>query len=257
MLSLGASLDSGRRFVKSSALFYRRTWHTGSVESAKRAATRAANVERIKATARGLLARHGASALSLREVAREMNQSSSALYRYFPNRDELLTSLIIDAYNDLGAATERAEARTPRADFLGRWRTSCRAIRRWAHSHPHEYALIFGSPIPGYQAPEATVAAASRVITVIATIVADRFRTHPGVPDCPPSCSRLLEWENISRLMPGVPPEVAVRAIFVWTEIFGFLSFELFGHLVGSVRSPEATFARLIDETASYVGIDV
>lgn len=226
------------------------------MESAKRAATRAANVERIKMTARGLLVRHGASGLSLREVAREMNQSSSALYRYFPNRDELLTSLIIDAYNDLGAATERAEARMPRADLLGRWRTSCRAIRRWAHSHPHEYALIFGSPIPGYQAPEATVAAASRVIKVTTTIVADRFRTQPGDPDCPPSGRRLLEWENISRLMPGVPPEVAVRAIFVWTEIFGFLSFELFGHLVGSVRSPEAMFARLINETASYVGID-
>lgn len=227
------------------------------VESANRAATRGAHEERIKATARRLMARHGASGLSLREVAREMGQSSSALYRYFANRDELLIALIIDAYDDLGLATEQAESRVRRSDFPGRWRVACLAIRRWALAHPHEYGLIFGSPIPSHRASEATVAAASRVTTVMATIVADRYRAHPETTRSDVSLAGLLEWDAVTAAMPGVPREVAVRAIFVWTELFGFLSFELFGHLVGSVGNADATFDRLVQETASYLGVDV
>jgi AcrR family transcriptional regulator len=186
-----------------------------------------------------------------------MGQSSSALYRYFPNRDDLLTALIVDAYNDLGLATELAESHVRRTDHVGRWRVACLAIRRWALAHPHEYALIFGSPVPGYRAPEATVAAASRVTTVIATVVADRYRTRPVASSSDSSLAGMLEWEAVAAVMPAVPREIAVRAILAWTEVFGFLSFELFGHLVGSVRDAEAAFERLIEETAAYLGVDV
>ena len=82
---------------------------------------------------------------------------SSAIYRYFPSRDDLLTALIIDGYNAIGEAAEQAEAACPAGDFAGRWRAVGQAIRDWALAHPHEYALVYGSPVPGYRAPEQTI----------------------------------------------------------------------------------------------------
>jgi AcrR family transcriptional regulator len=224
------------------------------MQSAKRAATHAANRERVTATARAQLARRGAAGLSLREVAREMGQTSSALYRYFATRDELLTALILDAYNDLGAAVERAEARVAREDLRGRWRSACRAIRRWARGHPHEYALIFGSPVPGYEAPELTVAAATRVSAVLAGIVVDRYRAAPRA-SAPAEVVAALEWPAVAAFMPGVPARAAVRALMAWTQVFGCVSFELFGHYVGSVRRPGAYFDLVVDELADLADL--
>ncbi|MFC7478796.1 TetR/AcrR family transcriptional regulator [Luedemannella flava] len=122
-----------------------------------RARVRAEMLAEIKAVARRHLATDGAN-LSLRAVARDMGMVSSALYRYYASRDELLTALIIDAYDALGEAVERADASvTDRADARGRWLACCHAVRDWALAEPAEYALIFGSPVPGYAAPVDTV----------------------------------------------------------------------------------------------------
>src|SRR5436305_12725507 len=120
-----------------------------------RARVRAEMTEEIKAVARRHLAAEGAD-LSLRAVARDMGMVSSALYRYFPSRDELLTALIIDAYNAIGEAAETGAAAYD--DLTGRWCGACRGVRAWAVAHPREYALIYGSTIPGYVAPRDTVA---------------------------------------------------------------------------------------------------
>ena len=185
-----------------------------------------------------------------------MGQSSSALYRYFPNRDELLTALILDAYNDLGAAVEEAEARVARRRRRARLVTAARAVRSWSLEHPHEYALIFGSPVPGYVAPEATIAAATRVTIVLARIVDDEFAKR-GVrtPPPPAELSRLLEWDQIRLVAPHVPADTVVSAIAVWTLIFGAVSFELFGHYVGSVRDPSRTFDHVMTVAASLVSL--
>ena len=118
---------------------------------------RAELTREITDVARGQLATEGAGGLSLRAVARELGMVSSAIYRYFPSRDDLLTALIIDGYNAIGEAAEQADAGCPAGDFAGRWRAVCQAIRDWALAHPHEYALVYGSPVPGYQAPEQTI----------------------------------------------------------------------------------------------------
>ncbi len=243
--------------VKSSALISSFPWNTGLMDSPKRAATRAATIERIKSTSRALLARHGASGLSLREVAREMNQTSSALYRYFASRDELLTALIVDAYVDLGATAEASESLVDREDLRGRWRAACDAIRQWSHVHPHEYSLIFGSPIPGYEAPEYTIAAATRVVSVIARILNDACQREMPVTNArdDDAARGALEMAGVAIVMPDVPASVAIRGIFAWTQIFGFISFELFGHLVGSIRNGDDAFEQLISATADQVGI--
>ncbi len=112
-------------------------------------------------TGRAHLARDGAAALSLRAVARDLGMVSSAVYRYVPNRDALLTMLIIDAYDSLGAAVERTEGAVPRDDYPARFLAICHAVRTWAVAHPQEYALIYGSPVPGYVAPTDTIAPAT------------------------------------------------------------------------------------------------
>src|SRR4030095_6688572 len=94
-----------------------------------RARLRAEMTEEIKTTARRQLAEQGAPNLSLRAVAREVGLVSSAVYRYFASRDELLTALIMDAYNSLGEAAERADAGVERGDLIGRFEAVCRAVR--------------------------------------------------------------------------------------------------------------------------------
>src|SRR5581483_3231935 len=103
---------------------------------------RAELTREIKVAARRQLAAVGADGLSLRAVARELGMVSSALYRYFPSRDDLLTALIIDAYDSLGEAAEAADAESADAAPAQRWVAVCEAVRAWALAHPHEYALI-------------------------------------------------------------------------------------------------------------------
>src|ERR1700744_10503 len=115
-----------------------------SPNAAPRAATareraRAELAREIKEEARRQLAATGADGLSLRAVARQLGMVSSALYRYYPSRDDLLTALIIDAYDALGKAAEAAVAADPGRSSPARWRAACRAIRAWALDHPHEY----------------------------------------------------------------------------------------------------------------------
>src|SRR5688500_17749340 len=138
--------------------------------SSVRARVRAEKIAEIKQAARRHLATDGAN-LSLRAVARDMGMVSSALYRYFPSRDELLTALILDAYNALGEVAETADAGVARDDLRGRWLAVGRGVRAWALAHLAEYALIYGTPVPGYAAPSDTVGPATRPAVVLMGIL--------------------------------------------------------------------------------------
>lgn len=127
----------------------------------------------IKEAATRQLAETGAAALSLRAVARDLGLASSALYRYFPSRDALLTVLIVDAFNAVGAAAESGAAAAAPADPGARWLAACRAVRQWALAHPHEFALVYGSPVPGYRAPIDTIDPATRVTRLMAGLVVE------------------------------------------------------------------------------------
>jgi AcrR family transcriptional regulator len=221
-----------------------------------RAEARLLQIERIKSTSRRLMSEKGAPGLSLREVAREMGLVSSALYRYFPTRDDLLTALIVDAYNDLGEFAERGVHRVARDDARRRLHAAASAIRKWAKTNPNEYALLYGSPVPGYVAPPFTVEPAARVALVLGSIVADAWQqsSSPRVDDVDDSLTKgLLETRNLDSVMPGVPESVRVLALMVWSQIFGCISFELFGHYKGSVRNANRFFGIVVDETANLV----
>ena len=187
----------------------------------------------IVEVARRQLATRGAAALSLRAVARELGMVSSAIYRYVPSRDDLLTLLILDAYNALGASVEEAEARGPRADPLGRWLAICHAVRDWALAHPHEYALVYGSPVPGYEAPQTTVPAATRVTVLLSTLLQDAVAADPALGSLPGSMAGdvAVALRPTRPFVPdGVPDELLLRGLVVWTDLFGAVSMELFGH---------------------------
>ena len=127
-----------------------------SVPRTARERARAEITGEILKAGRRHLATDGAAGLSLRAIARDLGMASSAVYRYVASRDDLLTRLIIDAYDALGAAAEAAD-RAAGPALAGRWAAICGAVRDWALANPNEYALIYGSPVPGYVAPAETV----------------------------------------------------------------------------------------------------
>jgi AcrR family transcriptional regulator len=209
----------------------------------------------ITDSARRQLADVGAAALSLRAVARELGMASSAVYRYFPSRDDLLTRLIIDGYDDLGAAAEAAD--DPDAPPLERWLSVCRAVRSWARAHPHEYALLYGSPVPGYQAPADTVASASRVGVVLGRILGDAARSGALPPAGDERDPGLVSDDAVAVLggeHPSLDDAVRLRALLAWSSIYGTISFELFGHFVGSVEDGDRFFDRSMTELARMIG---
>lgn len=223
--------------------------------SGSRAELRVRQINTIKAVAKGLIARKGVGALSLREISREMGLVSSALYRYFATRDELVTALILDAYNELGAHVEVAESKVARHDARGRWRATCLAVRHWATANPHEFALLYGTPLPGYVAPEATIAAASRVVTVMGRILSDVAVSRRRRTATASDAERYLEVEKLAAVMPNVPAATYLRALMAWTQVYGSISFELFGHYEGSVTNADVMFQRVVEELADFVGI--
>jgi AcrR family transcriptional regulator len=225
---------------------------------------RAELTREIKEEARQQLATSGADGLSLRAVARSLGMVSSALYRYFPSRNDLLTALIIDAYNAVGSAAEAAIGLSGAGDPRGRWAAACRSVRSWALDHPHEYALIYGSPVPGYRAPSETIGPASRVPLAFVAVLRDAVAT--GALGAGPSAGPPLDGplaEQAAALTsamvlpdgPAVPPHVLVRAVIAWTQLFGMISFELFGQFVGSFEPANALFEHAIAQMASFVGL--
>jgi AcrR family transcriptional regulator len=205
----------------------------------------AAMVEDIKRIAREQLTTEGAGSLSLRAVARELGVVSSAVYRYVPSRDELLTMLIEDAYNDSGAAVEAAVAAVAPDDYRGRFLAVARAIRTWALEHPSEYALLYGSPVPGYHAPaERTVGPATRTTMALIQILMDGVRAGRLGSDGSyvPAAVRRDFAELRRGLSAKVPDDLLMRGFVAWMQIFGAVSFEIFGQLNNVVTDRGALF---------------
>jgi AcrR family transcriptional regulator len=230
---------------------------------AARERTRAEITRQVLDAARRHLATDGASSLSLRAIARELGTSSSAVYRYIASRDELLTRLIVAAYDALGAAAEAAETGVARADLLGRWSAVCGGVRAWALANPNEYALLYGTPVPGYTAPLATVAPAARVSNLLLGILADAAATGrlPAAladDDVPRDNRRALAPAR-SFVPPEVPDALLQQGLMTWAALFGTVSFELFGQLhtvVGEQPGDHAAFfAECVRRWAIQLGL--
>jgi AcrR family transcriptional regulator len=212
--------------------------------------------DEIKLVGRRHLAEHGSAGLSLRAVAREVGMVSSAVYRYFPSRDDLLTALIIDAYDAVGAEAEAAEASGRGRTIAARLLAVCEAVRAWARANAHEYALIYGSPVPGYAAPEATIAPASRVPFVLLRLVVEGVERGEIVGGDAISTPRTVR-ADLAQLRkiaaPGVPDDVLSRVIGLWAQILGLINLEMFGHLHNVIHDYDAFFTFQMRQTCDLV----
>jgi AcrR family transcriptional regulator len=190
----------------------------------------------------------GATNLSLRAIARDLGMVSSAIYRYFASRDELLTRLIIESYDHLGEAVESADRTVKRRnDFLARWRAMTHAIRHWAFANPAEYGLLFGTPVPGYAAPTDTIGPASRYTVVLIQLVVDMeaagHRSSEKVP------AGLRRDYAIFRKRFEVPASDAMlmAGMTAWANVMGAINLELFGHFHNVIDTPGALFDAVVD----------
>lgn len=236
---------------------------TPSVPRTARERARAEITREILDAGRRHLASDGAAALSLRAIARDLGMASSALYRYVASRDELLTRLIIDAYDSLGAAVEARESTRQRDDFAGRFSAVCQGVRAWALANPNEYALIYGSPVPGYAAPSETIAPASRASMLLVQIMVDA--TASGRVACEKIDEPILPSARsalapVRAVFPREVPDTLVQlGLMIWAALFGTVSFELFGQLHNVVTETpagrDAFFSECVRRWASQLGI--
>lgn len=179
------------------------------------------------------LVTEGAAGLSLRAIARDLGMVSSAVYRYVGSRDELLTLLLVDAYSELADAVDAArDAGGANQSWRDRLHAMARAARRWAVDHPERWALLYGSPVPGYRAPaERTVGPGTRVVgalfdAVAAGIAAGEIsKTEVAVAQ--PLSS---DFERVRKEFDFSGDDSAVAKCFLlWAGLIGAISLEVFG----------------------------
>jgi AcrR family transcriptional regulator len=219
-----------------------------------RARVRAQLTVEIKEAARAELAEAGSSGLSLRAVARRLDMVPSALYRYFDGRDALLTALIIDAYESLAAAVVAADGQAGPGP-LPRWLAVGHSVRAWAWDHPHEWALIYGSPVPGYEAPQDTLGPALELVRALAAIVG-AGPSGPRPVRLPVEAALAAWLDAVSgALFPGVAPDVVALAVVAYTHLLGAVSLELFGQFGPELTPAPAIFDYGLRVTAVLLGL--
>lgn len=229
---------------------------TPSAPRTARARARATLTQEIVDTARTHLATAGAAGLSLRAVARDLGMASSAVYRYFPSRDDLLTRLIIDAYDGVGDAASAADAELARADLVGRWMAIAHATRDWALAHPQEWGLIYGTPVPDYVAPDDTIVPGTRVSVALVAVLADavaqgRAPTPTSVPE-----PVLRGMRSLRELVPdAVPDSFLIAGVMARTQLFGHISLELDGQFANTITHLDAFFNHIMHVSAESLGL--
>ena len=207
-----------------------------SASSTPRALARERTMTRIVELGNAQLRTVGAAGLSVREIARGLGMVSSAIYRYVGSRDELLTLLIVDAYEDLAAVVEERLAdvgEEPRSRFLALGG----AMADWALAAPERWTLLYGTPVPGYAAPsEATNAPGTRVTREVLVIAADAAgsadgrRQESGSPTLAPEVEALLD-RHLAEFDIAADAVTAARAVTAWSGLVGVISAHLFGQL--------------------------
>lgn len=199
----------------------------------------------IRAAARRQIAEVGGGALSMRAIAREVGLVSSAVYRYFPTREALLTAMIVESYGNLASALPATEGLAG----AEAWRTLGRGLRAWARSVPHEFQLIYGTPIPGYVAPPETVPAAAAV--------AEPFlRLAPrSAPDAFGDPVLADQFGALGTTFPDADGAGLAAVLAELAALFGFISLELSGHFVGTADPADALYEALLSRQVATLGL--
>jgi AcrR family transcriptional regulator len=198
----------------------------------RRERLRDAAKEEIKTIARAQMAEQGTAAINWREIARQMGVTPTALYRYYATREDLITELIVDAFNALADAALAAEQSVSREDYAGRLLAALEGYRQWAVDHKTDFQLIYGNPIPGYHAPfDVTVQAARRNMAILVAILQAALQAGALKPTAayqhPPDA--ILEQFRHQHDY-GVDQVVLYIGVAGWARIHGMIMLEIFGH---------------------------
>jgi AcrR family transcriptional regulator len=206
------------------------------VVAPRRERARAATIEEIKATALDLMREQHTTDVRFTDIARVMGMTPPALYRYFADRDELLTVLITDAYNDLGDRVAASRDEVPLTDIGGRWLAAAEAYRSWARQEPEQFSLILGMPVPGYAAQEEgpTTEAAKRAMNQLSALFVDAAvrgqLLRPLIQHVDPAMLTCADEKHPE--LNGVLSAESFQAMLqAWACLHGFASLEAYGHL--------------------------
>lgn len=209
--------------------------------------------EAIMATAWKQIAEFGASALSLRAIARGLKISAPAIYNYFPDRDALVTALIIDAFISFGDSQLQARNALPVNDRKGRFKAIGLAYRQWAHVHPQRYQLIFGTPIPGYEPPiEQVFPSSARSIMALFSVVESfraagklKMNSFPEIND-----DYKAHYELWKSQVGEIHPLSVFVAMIIWSRVHGVVSLEIQGNLPLFGKKGDALYLSELDSIA-------
>jgi AcrR family transcriptional regulator len=228
-------------------------WHDGphkvrqkaGAAVTSRADARSRTTAAILAAARAEVAERGGGGLSMRSVARSVGLVSSAVYRYFPSREALLTAMIIEGYGHLEEALDAVPGARPDR----RWVALAETLRAWARASPLEYQLIYGTPIPGYAAPSETIAAAAAVVRPFVETAA----RSPVAGFADPVLAG--QMTAVRDLVPGADPTGAAAVLAELAALIGFVSLELAGHFVGTADPADPLYAALLERQVATLGL--
>jgi AcrR family transcriptional regulator len=231
-----------------------------AVGATRRERLRLATVAEIKTVARAQMAAEGTASVTLRAIAREMGMTPSALYRYFGSRDELVTALVTDAYDALADAMEAAVAQVAAGRHAERLLAAFAAFHRWGLKNPTEFALVFGSPIPGYQAPETTRPAGERYTGLLLRLLADAhgagvLRLERVDVHVPAALERQLVAFRARQGVADLPVPVLAFALSSWVRLHGVVALEVFGHLRPAVGDGAPLFEHEVEAIMRQGGL--
>jgi AcrR family transcriptional regulator len=194
----------------------------------------------VKQAALSQLAESRPAGVSVSAIGKQLGVSGPALYRYFASRDELLTELVIDAYDDLAGALRAAAGRVPGREPRARFEALVRAYRSWALAQPHRYQLLFGPPLPGYDAHAQRLADAAQAGMNLLLETLRELGDHPATPAGQPLASQLSAWAHRHGL--DIDPAIALRGVLIWSRVHGFVSLEIAGNFTSMGIDPDQVF---------------
>ncbi len=218
------------------------------------------NREEIKAIALKQIAESGAASLSLGAIAREMDLTTPALYRYFPSRNDLIAALIGDAYSSFNTMLETTRDAISPGDHAGRFRALCLAYHSWAVTHPQQYFLIFGNPVPGYKLDADVGRVADRSFLILLEVLkaADRAgRIGPASQKLPLPSGLKAQLAAVQHGGKSYSPKVMMLALVSWTFIHGVTSLDLYQRYSLILADKTGEFVQLeVDRLMQSIGFE-
>jgi len=220
--------------------------------------------QEIKETARKLMETHGTSGLSVRAIGREMRMSATALYRYYDSLDDLITDLIVDNYNALADTLEAArnQARDANLSVGEQLFEVVQAYRRYAINNPIDFQLIYGNPIPGYEAPrERTLPPANRAYELFTQLNLEAIQR--GETTVPADCHHIPATvrENLLQMVDGEVDEQLLQALYFtaigWGQMHGVIMLELFNHIQPVVGDMDAFYEARMRDMFRTMGLEL